>query len=492
MLDLKSKFLSIELERALTFLPTHSKNDFECVNPIIIQNIWEDLIGDNWKPVFDPTTGVISTVRLPYQGIAKSPCPFWTCTTDVCAGIFETTLAPATNINELKYQQTTFDKYLSEIFNKHGIFLWNVETPPKTKVTRPYYFINHTYWRGMYPYLRSRGCDHYWFSWTYGNNPSIDVTIDEAINFMRIILRLTGITFFLLRMGSISGGGETPNGLMSVRPGAWSNLWKSSPYPADMKRTGMPDKEITSWTDYFHYILDLPIIWLLDADGKPARVIHDPSFIELLERGSHQQILLKSDGYIKNVKELKTYDLKNMERQILISRLRCEYKSDFTPLSDFYNCLKDGEDNIKNWLKEHLTKLYLEIRSDGCPPKDEEFSTLALYIGLLTNMDQASKLIIEKYPYSFWQKIFNGCSSERIDTMIDGVWIPDLIMEIVEISKKGLNQRGFGEDKYLKPIIKRVNNKITPAEEILKIYREAGGGIDGLTAFAKEYGFLSV
>lgn len=491
MLDLKPTFLSIELERALTFVPTRSKNDFECVNPVVIQDIWEELISDHWAPILDPITGVVSRVRLPYKEMNQSPYPFWTCTTDVCAGIFETTLAPAVQIDELKCQQTSFDEYLSEIFKPYGIFLWNVETPPKTRVTRPYYFLNHTYWRGIYAYLRSRGCDHYWFAWTYGNNPSIDVSVDEAILFLRIILRLTGITFFLLRRGSISEGRETPDGLMSVRPWAWSNLWSSSPYQADMKRTGMPDKEITSWTSYFNYLLGLPVIWLMDANDKPARVIHDPSFIELLETGGQKPILLRADGFIDNLKELKTCDLKNLERQILISRLRCEYKSDEIPLSNFYKCLKAGEEIFRGWLKEYLTKLYLEIRSDGCPPKGEEFSTLTLYIGLLSNMEQAYEFIVEKYPYSFWKKIFNICSYEKINTMVDDVWIPDLIMGIIDISKKGLDKRGFGEVKYLEPIIKRVANNTTPAEEILKIYRAAGGGNSGLMAFAKEYGFLA-
>lgn len=490
----KKNLLSIELERALVYHPKLEAypplgEPYGSATPASLQAILSDLVNQGWEPILDPCTKVLLRVRKPYDN-GNNTAPFWTCTSDVTTGIFETTLAPSLTISELEQQQRALDEETRPILQKHGLFLWNIETTPLTKATRQYYALFHTYWRGEYAHLRNRGLDHYWFSWTIGNNPSLDVTVENAIPFHRVILRLTGVTFFLLRFGSISGGTVSPGGRLTVRPWAWSNLWRRSPYPSDIERVGMPKNEITTWKDYFAYLMGFRLCSLVREDGRPYRVHGDPSFLSFWRQpppGGWEVISV--DGQINRISEATLFNLAKLERQTYISRLRWTF-SPQAHLSDFGEAFDEGEEALKRWLESNLTKLYIEVRSDSCPPKNEEFATIALYAGLLANLDAAYKYVAEKYPYSFWKEIFRVCENQPVDIKVSGEWLPDIIHTILDIGRQGLQKRKNGEERYLLPMESRLERLQTPAEEALMTFRAAGEGIAGLRALAMQHGRL--
>lgn len=160
-------------------------------------------------------------------------------------------------------------------------------------------------------------------------------------------------------------------------------------------------------------------------------------------------------------------------------------------MAEFGKSFENGEDVLQNWLSNNLKKLYIEVRSDSCPPKNEEFSTLALYLGLLTNLDESFEFVVEKFSYDFWEKLFLIVPYASMDSKIDNIWIPELLEKIIELSAKGLKKRGLGEEIFLQPLSDRVRRKTTPAEETLKIFNKAGGGKKALQILADEYGLFS-
>lgn len=488
------RLISIELERALVYLPNLKRypplgNPYGSCTPFSFQSFMQKLLTLGWEPIFDATTGVVLRVKKQRKGILDD-ASFWTCTSDVTTGIFETTLPPQDNIESLEKEQKLLDEIILPILGEEGLFIWYTEASPVTRATREYYTLFHTYWRWEYSHLRQRGMDHYWFAGILGNNPSLDVSVEEAIPFLRIILRLTGVTFLFLRLGAISGGTYSPNNMLTIRPWAWKNLFLNSPYPEDINRVGMPEAEIISWRSYFAYLLEFRMLTLFFDDGIPYRIFEDPSFFSYWKTpppGGWNATSITGKQIIINKAEI--INLEKLQRQIYISRFRFNFSSN-SSLDEFGEALAGGDESFENWLTKNLQKLYIEVRSDSCPPKGEEFATLALYLGLLTNLNETTKYVIEKYTYNFWKKLFSVVPYVSMDSRVDGVWIPEILENIINLSKEGLVKRGLGEEKYLEPFITRIKKKTSPAEESLKIFKKAGEGEKGIAALAQNYGLF--
>ncbi|OGY79652.1 MAG: hypothetical protein A3B74_02670 [Candidatus Kerfeldbacteria bacterium RIFCSPHIGHO2_02_FULL_42_14] len=491
---MKKRLISIELERALVYQANLKHypplgTPFGSATPFSFQSFLQKLLEKGWEPIFDPTTGVVLRVRKERPSKFQI-ANYWTCTSDVTTGIFETTLPPLDNIFELEKEQRFLDKAILPLLGEEGLFMWYTEATPVTQATRQYYALFHTYWRGEYAHLRKRGVDHYWFSWILGNNPSLDVSVQEAIPFLRIIIRLTGITFFFLRLGAICGSKISPNKMLSIRPWAWRNLFLKSPYNDDLDRVGMPEKEITSWHDYFSYLMRLRLLTLFSDDGLPLRIFSDPTFFSFWKTPPISGWDACSiSGQRTKVYHAELTNLERLQRQIYISRLRFNFSSK-TNLDEFGKAFAGGETALEEWLDGSLEKLYIEVRSDSCPPKDEEFSTLALYLGLLTHLDETFEYVVNNFTYDFWKKVFTIAPFAPMDSKVDNIWIPELLEKIIDLSTQGLKKRGLKEESFLEPLSDRVRRKTTPADIQLQIFKKAGNREKAIRALAEEYGLF--
>lgn len=488
------KLISIELERALVYRPDLRNYPplgmpLGSATPFSFLSFLHRLLQKGWEPIFDPTTGVVLRVKKKRPDNLNN-ANYWTCAPDAATGIFETTLPPQENLYNLEKEQRLLDKTVLPILGQEGLFLWYTEAIPVTEPTREYYALFHTYWRGEYAHLRKRGMDHYWFSWILGNNPSLDISVKEAIPFLRIIIRLTGATFFFLRQGAITGGKLSPGKMLTIRPWAWENLFLKSPYTTDLDRIGMPEKEITSWYDYFSYLMGFRLLTLFFDDGRPYRIFSDPSFFSFWKNppiGGWDACSI--GGQWTKVYRPELINLEQLQRQTYVSRFRFKFLPTAT-FAEFGKSFEDGNKTLETWLINNFQKLYIEVRGDSCPPKNEEFSTLALYLGLLTNLDQSYKFVVDKFSYDFWKKLFSVVPYSPMDAKIDGIWIPELLETIIELARKGLKKRGLGEDIFLQPLSDRVKKKNTPAEETLKIFNKQGKNIKALKILAQKQGLF--
>jgi len=80
----------------------------------------------------------------------------------------------------------------------------------------------------------------------------------KAIPFLNVLLRLTGVTLFLRRLGSVSGGGSGARCRLTVRPWAIRSLWERSPYSQDAVRGQMmADGDIAGWAGYLKLLIEL-------------------------------------------------------------------------------------------------------------------------------------------------------------------------------------------------------------------------------------------
>jgi len=55
-----------------------------------------------------------------------------------------------------------------------------------------------------------------------------------------------------------------------------------------------------------------------------------------------------------------------------------------------------------------LSKLYVEVRSDGCPPARRGAGVDRMYVGLLERLPEIHELVVERTPYAFWCQLFEA------------------------------------------------------------------------------------
>ena len=113
-----------------------------------------------------------------------------------------------------------------------------------------------------------------------------------------------------------------------------------------------------------------------------------------------------------------------------------------------------------------------------------------MYLGLLTNLEESFNYVVNNFSYDFWKKLFAVVPYQKINSKIDNIWIPEILENIVELAKKGLEKRGYGEERFLSPLIFRVRHNTTPAEEALNIFKQAKTKEKGIRSLANKYGLF--
>ena len=129
----------------------------------------------------------------------------------------------------------------------------------------------------------------------------------------------------------------------------------------------------------------------------------------------------------------------------------------------------------------------IEFRSVCCQPISDVMSVAAFHVGLMEKIEEL-KDILEKDYFLFHQG-YNASELRKIFNMMkwpenfkqDQVY--QLVKQVVDLAKEGLEQRDLGEVKYLEPLYGRINKKTNPAKYMLQKLK-AGAKIEELI---KEY-----
>lgn len=132
----------------------------------------------------------------------------------------------------------------------------------------------------------------------------------------------------------------------------------------------------------------------------------------------------------------------------------------------------------------------IEYRSVCCQLISACMASAAFHLGIAENLNEVTELIAtDKILYSHGfsktelRKLFNA---GIIPSGIDKDKLYDLVLKIVELSRKGLLKRGYGEEKYLEPLYTRIENRTNPAKKLLE-HLNGGGSIEDII---KEYSIL--
>ncbi len=226
-------------------------------------------------------------------------------------------------------------------------------------------------------------------------------------------------------------------------------FWENSPHGINPHNVGMYECEFTSIDDILNYIASTSI-YCTERDGKYINFT-PINIVEYFSRSSIDGEYFDGEKY----KEIT-----------------------FAPDINDINYLR-------TFKFEDLTfRGTIEFRSVCCQPIDSAMSTAAFHIGLMDKIDELNDLL--ENDNVIYHK---GYTAGELRKLLIRRSIPEFIDEdklyllaqrVLEISRNGLSDRGFGEEKYLKPLFERVKKRTNPAKEML-LQLENGLDINAVT-----------
>ena len=347
---------------------------------------------------------------------------------------------------------------------------------------------------GVHPSLRAVPDDYYrfrtrrpsydyvirerrWSHWSIVNIASVqeivDVRFEDAPQAIRVLHRLAGLMNFLLRNDpDVSGDYD---GQISVRPRAWrEHVPASAAFAGDAARVCLPAREIESWTDYLSLLWETSPMFLVGTKNSGSAYLPEhPTFLRFLRD-------VPRDGWPARTlagEEIRVFpEPAHIEKTdwtyMGFARIRWKWREVPDGIPAFLAAWQRGE--IVEFLRANVLKVVIENRASSAQPPGETLVSLALVAGLLANLEEAQQLALAE-PYSFWLSVFDASMTEPVDARVEGRSIAALARRMVDIARRGLEERGEeSPEQALAPLYRRIDERRSPAERLLREFRRGG------------------
>lgn len=241
---------------------------------------------------------------------------------------------------------------------------------------------------------------------------------DDAAKKLRLSLMLSPIMTAMFANSPIYNG--KLSGYKSYRALSWLFT--------DNNRCGLISKKLFThcdfrFSDYVNVLLDLPMLF----------IVRNNTIIELNQKITFNQFLQK--GYNNYNPQFNDFSL---------------HASLFFP--------------------EVRLKKYLEIRNHDCQKGVLKYAIPAVYKGIFyneTSMNQVYQLF-KTFKYEDFAFARENVPKHALEAQLGRYKLHDMGKELLKISEFFLKKEGKNEQKYLEPIQELVNDKMSPADLIIK------------------------
>jgi gamma-glutamylcysteine synthetase len=327
--------------------------------------------------------------------------------------------------------------------------------------------------------VRERGWHHWSILDVAAVQEVVDVAFDDAPRAVRVLHRLAGLMNFLLRNDPDLTGAR--GGLLSVRPRAWrAHVPATARFAADRSRVGLPEPEVTCWSDYLSLLWEAaPILLVGTKSGGAAWLPEPPSFLEFLAQapaGGWPARTLEGEDVrvVPGLAHLEQSDWTYMG----FARIRWKWAEAEDVVPRLVQAWRSRR--IEDFLRERLVKVVIENRCNSAQPPGEALVSVALVAGLLANLDEAEALALAE-PRELWLALLEASQTEPVAARVLGRHVPELARRMLDVARGGLERRGEPDARgALDPLERRLAERRSPAEELLRAWRE-----DGLQAFER-------
>ncbi len=81
---------------------------------------------------------------------------------------------------------------------------------------------------------------------------------------------------------------------------------------------------------------------------------------------------------------------------------------------------------------------------------------------------------MESQPWTSWQKLRKEAASYTFSAQMDEKSILPLLDPLLSITKKGLINRGMGEETLLEPLFERLQRRKSPGDDAIEVFQQKG------------------
>lgn len=333
----------------------------------------------------------------------------------------ELSTQPADTLHSVKANVDAFDSILFPITEPLGLHWIGLGLNPCESVTdvdliaSPRYDI-------MTEYLGQRGkLGTSMMRLTTSVQINLDYTSEEeGIEMLRASLAVAPISYALFGNSPIGKG--KPNGFLSFRQEIWTDT--------DKDRTGFIPEAFGknfNFNDYAKLIWHQPLMFA--QDHKREYVPGLGKSLEDISRGALPNVCADEWNQLNAVREY------------------------FTEAR-----LKPG---------------YVEVRSiDGLGARDR-YASIAFWVGLLYSSEARKKTLQLLGGLSDDERraLAASAAKEGVSAKLNGKSLRELSLILTDTAKTSLEERGHGEEAYLKPIYENLEENTNPGLRILKLYQ---------------------
>ena len=351
------------------------------------------------------------------------------------------------NLHRVEERFRDYYKFIQETINPENHYLtgfgvnpyrnYNKHLPVPNGRYRMLYHHLCTY--NKYKYEKSFHDMPEYGMFTSAAQTQVDVNHHELIKTIQLFSKLEPIKAVLFS-NSVLNGGEME--LACSR----DMLWEDSMQGYNKKNVGMYEPLPETMDELLDYMLSTSI-YCTEKDGKyinfPPRVITDfyqaeTIYGEYYQDGNYHPITFKPNG------------------------------TDFGYLRSFKF--------------EDLTfRGTLEFRSVCTQPVNETMTVHSFHMGLINQLDELNQIFesdtsLYNQKYSLTE-LRNQMVRYELPTSVDKNQLRDLTVKILDLATQGLKNRGYNEEKMLKPLYQRARLLENPGQQLIK-HLKSGGEIE--------------
>lgn len=402
----------------------------------VLVGLFKNLESHGFELHEDQTTGEIiyGTKFLEANG-EESPFNKIVIGTDAGYCTLEVAFKPESTLFAIEEQFNKIIELLIHYFNQNNAFILGygiqpITQPSKHLITRSGRY-NLSPRGSMNRFVDQRdGVDFHLFTISASNQCHIEIGEDEAIRAINVLNGLSGLQIALTANSSVWRG-EVDQQWKAVREIFWD--WG---FLERWNQSGI-QKRFRDIPDYIDYLCSFNP-FLIQRDDQPIYIIDKPSFGDYLN--SNQA----SNG-------------------ILISG---EVVSVFPEVEDILyhsNCA---------WFNTRISPKYgtIESRISCQQPPQETLVVTALVLGIVENIEEAENLL-NRYSWDEWKRFRFDAIRHTLQAEILEAKGLSLVAEFTRIAETGLRKRGLGEEKFLEPAFKRIEERSTPADRAIHAFQ---------------------
>ena len=409
--------------------------DGSAVDYDMIHRLWDYLQNRGWSPMLDGPDGkVVGATKPGEQNDTLASCETGYCKTEFSLAHVGSLFDLQKLIRNLQKELLRFAEKENVRFLCYGI---HPKTPPgeqllmkkgRTSVWDTVFGSN----RHIPP---ERGDDFHLFTINSASHVHLSVCEEEAVRAVNVFNGFAPAEIALTAHSSVWRG-EVDGDHKCVSEKFW-DWWME-----DQNRVGMPHKPFEDIRDYVHTIADMKPVYVKRKDG-PVVLTNYESFSEYYDQ-----------------EEAVGYDVDGNEVRVAPRE----------PDIDLHNSCY--------WYNARISRHYtLENRTNDQQPQDSLPSIAALSLGLLNSLDEAEEIVKAHSWDDLREARHHACTSGIKDGSAP-VDLENLAGNMLDVARKGLSQRGMGEEEFLKPLEERLESCECPADEAAEMVED--GGIERL------------